>query len=173
MKKSILMVIAPENFRDEELNHPKEEFLAKGAEITIASTQKGEASGMLGHKEKVDNTLEDVASKTYDAIVIVGGKGSPEHLWDNAVLHDIARRHLELGKLVCSICLSGAVLAKAGILKGVDATLWKREDSLKIFSDSGANFLDKPVVVSGNIITGRGPFAAREFGQTIMSELLN
>lgn len=173
MAISILMVIAPENFRDEELNHPRQEFLAKGAEITIASTKKGEAAGMLGHKENVDNTLEDVAGNTYDAIVVVGGKGSPEHLWDNTVLHDIARRHLELNKLVCSICLSGAVLAKAGLLKGVDATVWKAEDSLKAFSDGGVNFMDKPVVVSGNIITGQGPFAAREFGQTIISALNN
>ncbi|VAX21567.1 hypothetical protein MNBD_NITROSPINAE02-872 [hydrothermal vent metagenome] len=173
MAKNILMVIAPENFRDEELNHPREEFLAKGADITIASTQKGVAAGMLGHKENVDNTLEDVAGKTFDAVVIVGGRGSPTHLWDNALLHDIVRRHLELGKLVCSICLSGAVLAKAGILKGVDATVWKEEDSLKVFSECGAHFIDKPVVVSGNIITGRGPFAAREFGQTIISELVN
>lgn len=171
VEKNILMVIAPDKFRDEELIHTREVFIQSGAQVTIASTRNGMANGMLGHKENVEKTLNDVAGANFDSVVVVGGSGSPEHLWDNATLHDIVRRHLEMGKIVASICLSGAVLAKAGLLKGVDATVWKADESLKVFQECGVNFVDKPVVRSGKIITGQGPFASREFGQTIMNAL--
>ena len=170
---NLLMVIAPEQFRDEELNYPKEEFENNGAKVTVASTRTGIAIGKLGHREDVSVTIDQVAGKTYDAVVVVGGRGSIEHLWDNQRLHDILRRHHQIGKIVASICLSGAALAKAGLLKGLDATVWKDVESLKVYSECGVNFLDKPVVRSGNIITGQGPFATREFGQTIIRALVD
>ncbi len=167
------MSLAPEKFRDEELIQPREIFVRNGAEVTLASTKIGVATGMLGAREEINATLDDVAGETYDAIVVVGGRGAPEYLWDNARLHDLLRRHHQMGKIVAAICLSGAVLAKAGLLKGLDATVWKSEETTKLFSECGVNFQDKPVVQSGNIITGQGPFAARQFAETILNALRN
>ncbi|MGK7344372.1 MAG: DJ-1/PfpI family protein [Candidatus Nitrospinota bacterium M3_3B_026] len=168
MTEKVLMIIAPEKFRDEELNHPREIFTAAGLEVTVASTKKGEAAGMLGHRENVTHDLGDVAGGVYDAVVIVGGAGSPAHLWDNKTVHEIARRHFEAGKIVAAICLSGAVLARAGLLKGVPATVWKSPESMAVYSECGVNFQDKPVVRSGKIITGQGPSAARDFGREVL-----
>lgn len=166
--KNILMVIAPDKFRDEELLHPMQVFKGAGVEVTVASTKKGAARGMMGHREDVAHTLNDVAGKTFDAVVVVGGAGAPSSLWDNATLHDLLRRHHQMGKIVASICLSGAALAKAGLLKGLNATVWKTEESLKVFKECGVIFQDKPVVRSGKIITGQGPFAARDFGLEVL-----
>jgi len=165
----ILMIIAPEKFRDEELNHPRDVFKSQGAEVTVVSTKTGTAIGSYGHRETIGKTLDDVAGATFDAVVVVGGSGSPQHLWDNKKIHDIVRRHHKLGKVVSAICLSGAVLAKAGLLDGVEATVWKSDESMKVYAEHKVKFVDKPVVRSGKIITANGPAAAREFGQTIMS----
>lgn len=167
--KNILMVIAPEVFRDEELTHPRIIFENNGFTVVVASTKKGVATGKLGHKEKVSVTLDEIAGETYDAVVVVGGGGAKDYLWNNSRLHDILRRHYEMEKVVAAICLSGAVLAKAGLLKGKSATVWKTDESLKVFSDCSVKFQDKPVVVSGKIITGQGPFAARDFAQAIVA----
>jgi len=169
--KNILMVIAPDKFRDEELNHPRQVFKQAGESVTVASTRKGEAVGMLGHREKVDYDLNDVAGKTFDAVVVVGGAGAQTSLWGVSALHDILRRHHQMGKVVAAICLSGAVLAKAGLLKGIPATVWKSDESLSVYTEHGVNFQDKPVVRSGKIVTAQGPFAAREFGQEVVSAL--
>ncbi len=169
--RSILMIIAPEKFRDEELNHPREVFKSQGAEVTVASTKTGTATGSYGHKEKVDKTLDDVAGETFDAVVVVGGGGSQQHLWDNKKTHDILRRHHSAGKVVSAICVSGAVLAKAGLLGGVEATVWKSDETMKVYAEKKVKFVDKPVVRSGKIITANGPAAAREFGQTILSAI--
>jgi protease I len=169
--RKILMIIAPEKFRDEELNHPREVFRSQGADVTVVSTKAGIATGAYGHKEKIEKTLDDVAGETFDALVVVGGGGSPQHLWDNKQIHDIARRHLQIGKVVSAICLSGVVLAKAGILDGVEATVWKSDESMKAYAEHKVKFVDKPVVRSGKIITANGPAAARDFGTAIMSAL--
>lgn len=169
--RAILMIIAPEKFRDEELNHPREVFTSQGAVVTVVSTKTGTATGSYGHKEKVEKTLDDVAGDTFDAVVVVGGSGSPQYLWDNKKIHDILRRHHQTSKVVSAICLSGAVLAKAGILDGVEATVWKSDESMKAYAENRVKFVDKPVVRSGKIITANGPAAAREFGQMIMSAI--
>jgi protease I len=169
--RTVLMIIAPEKFRDEELNHPREVFKSQGADVTVVSTKAGTATGSYGHKEKIGKTVDDVAGDTFDAVVVVGGGGSPQYLWDNKKIHDIVRRHLQLGKVVSAICLSGAVLAKAGILDGVEATVWKSDESMKAYAEHKVKYVDKPVVRSGKIITANGPAAARDFGTAIMSAL--
>lgn len=169
--KTILMIIAPVNFRDEELNHPREVFLAAKSAVTVASTRTGTATGKLGAKENVTKTLDDVAGQTFDAVVIVGGGGSQEHLWDNKKVHEIVRRHHESGKVVAAICISGAALAKAGLLNGVEATVWKSDDTMKVYADNHVLFVEKPVVRSGNIITANGPAAARDFGGEIIKAI--
>jgi putative intracellular protease/amidase len=59
-------------------------------------------------------------------------------------------------------------------LQGKKATGWNGDGELGgILSDSGAEFVDKPVVVDGNIVTGNGPSAAKEWGEAIVKMLLN
>jgi len=169
--KTALMVIAPEQFRDEELNHPREVLAGKGVAVTVASTKTGALKGMLGHVESVRETLDGVAAIDFDAVVVVGGAGSPAHLWDNARLREIVLRHHAMGKVVAAICLSGAALAKAGILRDVEATVFKTDESIKVFNECGAVYRNRPVVRSGNTITASGPAAAREFGREIARAL--
>ncbi|MBI4666923.1 MAG: DJ-1/PfpI family protein [Nitrospinae bacterium] len=167
----ILMVIAPEQFRDEELNHPREVFNGAGAQVTVASTRTGVANGKLGYKENVSKTLDDVAGENFDAVVVVGGGGSHQYLYNNKRLHDILRRHHGAGKVVAAICVSGGVLANAGLLTGVDATVWKSDETMKAYTDNKVHFVDKPVVRAGKIVTANGPSAARDFGRTILEAL--
>jgi len=168
---SVLMVIAPEKFRDEELNVTRDVLAKAGRQITVASTRTGDCKGMLGHVEPVAHTLEDAGAGNYAALVLAGGTGAPGYLWDNARLHEIIARHYNLGKVVAAICLSGVALARAGILKGKEATVYKSPESVKAYRDSGVIFMDQEVALSGNIITANGPAASRRFGLAIVDAL--
>jgi len=44
-------------------------------------------------------------------------------------------------------------------------------DYIEAIEVKGATFVNKPVVVDGNVITANGPGAARDFGRTIAKEL--
>jgi protease I len=167
----ILMVIAPEQFRDEELLEPKRIFTEEGAQVTVASTKAGPAKGMLGATATPDCLIKDARPADFDAIVVVGGMGSPEYLWENNELHTILQQAVRDDKVVASICLSGAVLAKAGVLQNKQATVWEMPESLAALQQGKATYKKQPVVQDGRIITANGPEAAAEFGRTVVAEL--
>ena len=66
--KSILMVIAPDRFRDEELFTPREYFLSRGAKVEVASSASGEVRGMLGRTYRPEKKLSRVNVDDYDAV---------------------------------------------------------------------------------------------------------
>ncbi len=167
----ILMVVAPDQFRDEELLEPKRIFEEQGAEVVVASTRSGEAKGMLGAKVTPDAQITDLNASEFDAVTVVGGMGSPTHLWDNHTLHNILREMNQANKVVSAICLSGAALARAGVLERKEATVWPMPESLKALDEGKAKYKQQPVVKDGRTITANGPEAAREFGETIVKEL--
>lgn len=164
----ILMVIAPEQFRDEELHAPAMAFKEKGWGVDVASTRVGEVAGMLGAIEHVELELADVKDTTYDAVVVVGGMGSPEHLWHNDLLHQILKTHVQKQRVVSAICLSGAVLAKAGVLQGKKATVYETPDSMAALEQGGATYTAQPVTVDGLVVTANGPEAAEDFAKSII-----
>jgi len=164
----VLMIIAPKNFRDEELFHAKEELESSGNSITIASTTTDTATGMLGGTAKPDMTINDVDVDNYDAIVFVGGPGSSIY-FNNPKAHEIARNAYDKGKLIGAICIAPSTLANAGLLSGKRVTSWPSEESN--LKSKGANYTGSPVEKDGNIITADGPNSAREFGRTIAKSL--
>lgn len=162
------MIIAPRNFRDEELFHTKEELEASGNSVTIASTTTDTATGMLGGTAKPDITINDVNVDDYDAVVFVGGTGSSIY-FNDLKAHEIARTANGKGKLVCAICIAPSTLANAGLLRGKRATSYSSEESN--LRSKGANYTGNPVEKDGNTITADGPSSAREFGRMIAKSL--
>lgn len=163
-----VLVIAPKNFRDEELFDTKAELDRAGIETKIAGKTKEEATGMLGGKATPELTLEEINAEAFDAIVFVGGSGASIY-FDDANALNLAKAFAEKGKVVAAICIAPSTLANAGLLEGKNATSFSSERSN--LENKGAKFSDKKVVVDGKIITARGPEAAKEFGQAIAKAL--
>lgn len=165
------MVIAPDQFRDEELLVPKQIFESEGAAVLVASKSKMECTGMLGAKIRPDLLISEAKMASYDAIVVVGGMGSPEYLWGDPTLHLLLVDSSKSQKVTAGICLSGAVLARAGVLKGHRATVYKTPESIREFEKGGATYTGEPVTVDGHLITGQNPDAAKMFGEAIVEKL--
>jgi protease I len=170
MVKKVLFIIAQQNFRDEELEIPKRILEENEIQATIASITKDEAVGMLGARIQPDITVRDANPDDYDALIVVGGSGSPK-LADYPEVLSIIRRFDEQKKLIAAICLAPTVLAKAGILDGVTVTTYPTDWSIAVLQKHGANYIKEHVVVDGRIITADGPQSAEEFGRKIL-ELL-
>lgn len=166
------MVIAPRNFRDEELREPKAILEREGFKVVVASTVSGTAKGMFGMQVNPDTTVDDVNPEDYDVVVVVGGSGSQTHLWNNSRVQEIVQASHRRGRLVAAICISPVVLARAGLLRGRKATVFRTTTTISELKKGGALISDAPVVVDGDIITGEGPEAAREFGQKVAESLL-
>jgi len=171
-KMKVLMIVAPGNFRDEELFEPKKILEENGVEVVVASIKEGEFTGMLGGKIYA-KSLDDVNLEEFDGVILVGGTGVIENnLFENEKIHEVVRYFYENGKVVGAECVSPAILAKSGILNGKKATVWKDEKFINMLKEGGAEYVEENVVVDGKIITGAGPFAAKEFGEKYL-ELLN
>lgn len=165
-------MIAPERFRDEELLTPKQALEARGVAVTVASTRPGTATGMLGAVAAVDCTIREADAADYDALAVAGGAGSPAHLWDSERLAALVRAFSGAGKPVAAICLSGAVLARAGVLRGRRATVYPVARAILELKRAGATYVGDPVVVDGPIVTASGPEAAAAFGAALITQLV-
>ncbi len=168
--KKVLMVIAFENFRDEEYKYPRQALEGAGAKIVVASTRVGRAKGMLGMRATVNALLSKVRAQDFDAVVFVGGVGASK-LWNNPYALKLAKEAAKKGKVVAAICIAPVILANAGVLRGKKATVWPSRQTIGILKAKGATYVKRPVVVDGKVITAEGPHAARAFAQAILHAL--
>jgi protease I len=166
--KKVVMIIAPENFRDEELIEPQNVLTEKGAEVKVASISLETCKGMLGAQVRPDMVISDIIPKKWDAIILVGGTGASRY-WDDASVHSILNEAVKQNKIVGAICIAPVTCANAGILTGKKATVYESEASK--LKDKGAEYTGTSVQRDGRIVTANGPQAAKEFGETIATAL--
>ncbi len=160
------MIIAPENFRDEEYFEPKKVFQDEGFEVVTASRRSGEVKGMLGKKAVAGMRLADARPEDFDAVVLVGGSGASAYFEDEYV-HSLLRRFVEAGKVTGAICISPNTLANAGLLEGKNATVYGDDESIANLKEHGCNYTGLDITIDGNIITASGPKEAKEFGKEL------
>lgn len=166
--KKIVMIIASQNFRDEELLQPKNILTEKGAEVKVASASLETAKGMLGAEVKPDMLVSQIKPEDWDAVILIGGTGASQY-WDDSSIHAMLNEAVKQNKIVGAICIAPVTLANAGILSGKKATVSGSETQK--LTNKGAECTGKDVERDGNIITASGPPAAKEFGNTIAQAL--
>ena len=70
-----------------------------------------------GHNFAVNATFADIDPRSYDALVIPGGR-APEYLRLNTRVIEIVQHFFNKNKPVAAICHGAQILAGAGVLKG-------------------------------------------------------
>jgi protease I len=166
--KPVLLIIAPNQFRDEELFETKEELENAGLATVIASKQKGTCIGKLGGKAEATISIEDIQTKDYEAVAFIGGPGSEVYFNDRKA-HDIAWEMYADRKIVGAICIAPTILANAGILKDKKATVFA--DGAEQLKSGGAIYTAEAVTKDGLIVTGNGPASSRAFGKTLAASI--
>lgn len=112
---------------------------------------------------EADLLFSEVEGTMADLVVLPGGLPGTTNLLEFKPLMDMVSAHHEAGRLVAAICAAPSILAELGICK--------RGTSYPGFGTKIADYVEEPVVVDGNVITGRGLGAAIDFGLTLI-ELL-
>lgn len=103
-----------------------------------------------------------------DVMIFPGGMPGSSNLAAFPKLMDIMLQHYEAGGTLAAICAApSVVLSLLPALEGKKMTCYDGfEETLQA---KGAEYVKEGVVVDGNIITGRGPGWAVEFGLAILS----
>jgi len=164
----IVLIIAQEGFRDEEYAVPRRILGEAGHEVLTASRARGAAVGKLGMRTQAERALAELAASDFDAIICVGGPGSPQ-FWDDAQVHALLRDGLAKGAVIGGICSAAVTLARAGVLKGKRATVFPG-DANELKPHVG-QYTAAVCERDGLCVTANGPAAAEEFGNTIRTML--
>ena len=150
-----ILMIATDGYEDSELLEPRRILSERGAEVTLASLEKGAIKGDNEASVEVDRLISEVEEKDYDALVLPGGTRNPDRLrMDRRVVATI-RAFAEAGKPVAAICHGPWLLIEADVVRGRTVTGWPsiRTD----LRNAGAEVIDQEVVIDGNIVTSRKP----------------
>jgi len=164
--KRVAMLVE-DGFEDRELTGPLEALRGAGAKVTVVGPTSGaEFKGKRGVAVVTSDMAAGAAKmKDFDALVIPGGH-APDKMRMRHAMVDLARDAMEAGKPVAAICHGPQLLISANALRGRTLTCWP---SIAIdVKNAGGLYVDKPVVLDGNLITSRKPDDVRVFTEAIV-----
>jgi protease I len=167
----IAMIVAPRDFTDAEFFEPMTVFVNAGAKVTVASTSRQAAESHAGRKIAVNQAIAEIKLDQFDALVLSGGMGAVKYLLDDEALRSLLRASVKAGKVIAAICIAPAVLARAGVLRNVEATCYSDKAVIDILKINGALYTNRKVVMSGQVVTGNGPEASKEFALAVLDTL--
>ena len=110
----------------------------------------------------------DVAD--YEAIVFIGGGGASVY-WDDEDAHRVAQQTVQERKVLGAICIAPVILARAGVLVEIEATVFDPENMCSELEAGEAVCTGNPVERDGLIVTGFGPQVSEEFALTVIEVL--
>jgi protease I len=164
-------ILATDGFEQSELTEPRKALDAAGADTDVVAPKPGPIRGW-NHREwgetvDVDETLDTVDARDYDALMLPGGVMSPDTLRMQPQAVAFVRAFCDAGKPVAAICHGPWTLVEAGAVSGRRMTSWP---SLKTdIRNAGAEWADEPVVVEDKLVTSRKPDDIPVFNRAMIS----
>ena len=167
---SKILIVATDGFEESELFGPRELLIDQGAEVKLASPELKPIQATVhddpGKTIRPDMTIEDADAAEFDALILPGGVRNPDALRTNSAAIALIREFASAGKPVAAICHGPWLLVEADLVRGRTVTSWPsiRTD----LRNAGANVVDEPAVVDGNIVTSRKPDDVEAFTNALV-----
>jgi 4-methyl-5(b-hydroxyethyl)-thiazole monophosphate biosynthesis len=124
--------------------------------LTVSVEETLDVKGAHNVIVKADILLSESSFTDAEMLILPGGT---LRLGEFAKLNDLLTAHNAKGGLIAAICAAPSLLGKLGILQGKTATCYPGFEKYLV----GAEVVDKRVVKSENIITGKGPGCTKQF----------
>ena len=169
LKGKQVALLVEDMYQELEFWYPLLRLREEGAEVHIVGPKKGHSySSKLGYNVTSEMAAHEADPLTCDAVVIPGGY-APDLMRRSPEMVNLVKQAFLHGKVVAAICHAGWMLCSAGVLKGRKATSFFsiRDDMIH----AGAEWVDREVVVDGNLITSRVPDDLPAFMRAIIKAL--
>lgn len=163
-------LLIEDDYEDVEVTGPRDGLRAAGVEVVIVGPRAGqEYKGKKGQAVvAADLAAGGAHAKDFDAVIIPGGY-APDRMRMRHAMVDLVRETLEAGKPVAAICHGPQLLISANAVRGRTLTCWP---SIAIdVKNAGGLYVDRPVVVDGQIITSRKPDDIPVFTEAILKAI--
>jgi protease I len=163
-----VLVLVEHAYEDLELWYPKLRLQEEGMEVVVAGPEKTVYPGKNGYPCRADRAIQEVRAADFDALVIPGG-WAPDKLRRLPAVLELVREFDQAGKTIGMICHAGWVPISARILEGRTVTgVGAIRDDLE---NAGATFVDRSVVVDGNLVSSRTPADLPDFCRALIASL--
>jgi putative intracellular protease/amidase len=163
-KKTALLVIAADGYRDEEYEATRTALERVGAKVVVASTVVQGARSMNNGRTSPDMLIDDADPAAFNGVVFIGGFGCSQ-FWHDAKAHRLVRVLHGDHRLVAAIGRAPVTLGAAGILK--DKKVTGHISIYEKLANYGADYTGGKVERVGNLVTGVGPNAATLFANAV------
>ena len=169
----ILLLIPPNRFCGQQLFDLKEVLEKKSVQCRVLSKTGKEAKGEDKSLIQPDGMLVDwnrylQGKQKYDAVIVIGGKGSKTFIWEDPILPQILTDHFRAGKILGGFGLSVVALARAGLISQCEISAIDDQACLKELADAGAFPGEKKIITTERIITSKNPGGGGEFGEALL-----
>ena len=159
-----------DDFEDSEFKVPYDRLREAGHQVTVIGTEAGkEVKGKRGNETFTPEVAPDeVSAEDFEALVIPGVY-APDKLRTDQGVVKFVQAFFGSEKPVAAICHAGSLLIEADAVRGRTVTSWPsiRTDLV----NAGAEWVDREVVVDGNLITSRNPDDLDAFCDAILKAL--
>jgi protease I len=152
-------ILATDGFEEAELTEPRKALQEAGARTDVISQKSGEIQAFNHHdksiKVPVDRTFDEARPDEYDAILLPGGALNADTMRVDPKVQGFIKAMSDADKPFAVICHAPWELISAGIASGKTMTSYFTiQDDLK---NAGAQWVDREVVVDGNLVSSRQP----------------
>lgn len=171
LEKLKVVILATDGVEESELVEPRKALQQAGASVFLISPNPDKITAWQHDKKSneypVDATLGGVDPDDFDALVLPGGVMNPDTLRLSHTAIQFITDIALAGKPIAAICHGPWTLINAGVVSGKTVTSWS---SLKIdLQNAGAEWVDKEVVVDGNLVTSRKPADLPAFNKAMIA----
>lgn len=170
----IVAMVVSNYFAQSEVEGARKILEENGMRVDLISTEGFELQGMIGDTKrgdafKADLLLSSADADSYDAVVLPGGVVNSDRLRMDSSAHKFLSEFDHDDRPIAAICHAPWVLVSAGLVEGRAVTAFPSlKDDLK---NAGAVWMDKSVVVDGNLVTSRNSADIGDFSEAIVDLL--
>lgn len=152
-------ILVTDGFEQVEMVEPRKALDDAGADTRLVSPQPEEVRAWnfteWGDHFPVDVRLEVADPADFDALLLPGGVINPDKLRTDPRAVSFVKAFFTRGKPVAAICHGPWTIIEAGEAAGRRVASWP---SLKTdLRNAGAEWVDRAVVIDGNLVSSRQP----------------
>ena len=167
MNRQPVIIVLADGFEETEAVGTADVLKRIGFSVQLAGLNALLVTSSAGTRIQADLLFQEVKWENAAALVLPGGLPGATNLRDHQSVIDALRRMHQAGKVIAAICAAPIVLERAGLTEGKCLTGYPGTNQ----NLSKLVYTGNRTECDGNIVTGKGPGAAFEFGARIAAAL--
>jgi protease I len=165
-------ILVTDGFEQVEFTEPRKALEQQGAITKVVSNKHGKVQGFNHHDKgdqfDVDLIFDQLDSLDFDAVLLPGGVINGDQIRMIPQAQEFVRALDEANKPIAVICHGPWLLVSAGVADEHTLTSWPSlQDDIR---NAGGTWVDREVVVDGNLISSRKPDDIPAFNKAMVDK---